>query len=217
MTLSSYITVMHPAIKEIEIRRSRFIASVFPVASESDAIGAIETKRKEHWKANHNCFAYIIGKKQEIQKASDDGEPSGTAGVPILDVLKRRGLCDVLVIVTRYFGGIKLETGGLIRAYAHVAAAGLAAAEVIEQIPTDLWRTSVDYHLSGSIDNKLRESPYLVKDVQYTDKVSFDVFTRQEESPVYASWIEDLTNGTADNRKIEELYLQKKLPESADR
>ncbi|MDD9148041.1 MULTISPECIES: YigZ family protein [unclassified Sporolactobacillus] len=217
MTLSSYITVMHPAIKEIEIRRSRFIASVFPVVSENDAAAAIEAKRKEHWKANHHCFAYVIGKKQEIQKASDDGEPSGTAGVPILDVLKRRGLCDVLIIVTRYFGGIKLGAGGLIRAYAHAAGSGLAAAEVIEQIPADLWRTSVDYHLSGSIDNKLRESSYLVKNVQYTDKVSFDVFTRQEESSVYTNWIRDLTNGTADNKKIEELYLHKKLPEPADR
>lgn len=203
---------MHPSVQEVEIRRSRFIASAFPVADEGDAIAAIEAKRKEHWKANHNCFAYIIGKKQEIQKASDDGEPSGTAGVPMLDILKRRRLCNVLVIVTRYFGGIKLGAGGLIRAYSHVAGAGLAAAEVIEQIPSDLWRVTVDYHLSGPVDNRLRESPYIVKNVQYTDKVAFDVYTRQEESSVYTGWIKDLTNGKAEIRKIDELYLQKKVP-----
>ncbi|RYL95823.1 YigZ family protein [Sporolactobacillus sp. THM7-4] len=213
MTLTPYITVMHEAVHEIEIRRSRFIASVFPVSSEEKAAQAIESKRREHWKANHNCFAYIIGENQAVQKASDDGEPSGTAGVPILEVLKKRRLRDVLVVVTRYFGGIKLGAGGLIRAYAHTTSAGLAAAEVVEQVPSDLWRVTVDYPLSGALDNQLRESSYLIKDIHYTDKVQFDVYTRQEESKIFASWITEQTNARAVLEKMAETYLQKKVTE----
>lgn len=217
MVLSPYITVRHSAACETDIRRSRFIASVFPVSSEQDAIDRIEVIRKTHWKATHNCFAYTIGKNQEIQKASDDGEPSGTAGVPILDVLKKRSVCDALIVVTRYFGGIKLGAGGLIRAYAHSAAAGLAAAEVVRQIPADRWRVAVDYHLSGAIDNQLRESSYRVKDVRYTDRVTFDLFVRQADRFRFEKWIADLTHGTAQMDRVEELYLQEKVSDPAGR
>ncbi|TGA97550.1 YigZ family protein [Sporolactobacillus shoreae] len=216
MTLMPYRTVRRSGVSEIEIRKSRFIAHVYPVTNEAEAEAQIQAIRKEHWKANHNCFAYILGKKQEIQKASDDGEPSGTAGVPILEVLRRRMVCDTLVVVTRYFGGIKLGAGGLIRAYAHTTGQGLAAAEVIDQIPSDLWGISVDYHLSGAIDNKLRESHYIIKDVQYTDAVSYEVYTKQEESGVFQSWVDDLANGRADVKKLEELYLQQKAPEPGE-
>ncbi|MDN3956548.1 YigZ family protein [Sporolactobacillus laevolacticus] len=212
MPLVNYITVRTSAMVETDIKRSRFIAAVYPVETESDAEQLIQNVRKEHWKANHNCFAYIIGKKQEIQKASDDGEPSGTAGVPMLDVLKRRNICNVLIIVTRYFGGIKLGAGGLIRAYAHATSDGLNAAEVIEQVPSLQWAVTVDYHLSGTLENKLRESPYIVKGVQYSDKVTFELYTSQEEGPAFIEWITDLTNGQAQTEKTCELYLQKKLP-----
>lgn len=212
MPLVNYITVRTSAMVETDIKRSHFIAAVYPVETESDAEQLIQNVRKEHWKANHNCFAYIIGKKQEIQKASDDGEPSGTAGVPMLDVLKRRNICNVLVIVTRYFGGIKLGAGGLIRAYAHATSDGLNAAEVIEQVPSLQWAVTVDYHLSGTLENKLRESPYIVKGVQYSDKVTLELYTSQEEGPAFIEWITDLTNGQAQTEKTCELYLQKKLP-----
>ncbi|RYM05892.1 YigZ family protein [Sporolactobacillus sp. THM7-7] len=217
MGLSPYTTVMHQGIYEQEIRRSRFIASVFPIESERAAVEAIEAKRKEHWKATHNCFAYIVGEHQAIQKASDDGEPSGTAGVPILEVLKKQGLRDVLVVVTRYFGGIKLGAGGLIRAYAHTTSGGLSSAEIIRQIPSDLWRVTVDYHVSGALDNLLRESHYLVKDVHYTERVSFDVYARHEERDAFTAWMTDRTNGRAVLEKIAETYLQKKVPKTFDK
>ncbi|MCO7176425.1 YigZ family protein [Sporolactobacillus kofuensis] len=212
MSLEKYRTIQSSSSVETEIKRSRFIASVYPVETENEAEQLIQTVRKEHWKANHNCFAYIIGKKQEIQKASDDGEPSGTAGVPILDVLKRRHVCNALVIVTRYFGGIKLGAGGLIRAYAHSTSSGLNEADVIEQIPSFQWAVTVDYHLSGTLDNKLRESHYAVKEIRYLDKVTFDLYTDQEEEHLFIDWITDLTNGQAQIEKRCELYLQKKVP-----
>ncbi|MCQ2009672.1 MAG: YigZ family protein [Sporolactobacillus sp.] len=212
MTLTAYVTVGKAALIETEIKRSRFICAVHPVESETDAEQLIQNVRKEHWKANHNCFAYIIGKKQEIQKASDDGEPSGTAGVPILDVLKRRGICNVLVVVTRYFGGIKLGAGGLIRAYAHATSAGLNAAEVVKQVPSYQWIVTVDYHLSGTLENKLRESAYIIKNIRYSDKVSFDLYTNQDDGPAFLNWVTDLTNGQAETDKSHELYLQEKLP-----
>ncbi|SFG72989.1 YigZ family protein [Sporolactobacillus nakayamae] len=211
MALDAYITVKKNALIETEIKRSRFISAVYPINDESEADQLIQIVRKEHWKANHNCFAYIIGKKQEIQKASDDGEPSGTAGVPMLDVLKRRGICNVLVIVTRYFGGIKLGAGGLIRAYAHAASNGLNAAEVVRQAPTDQWSVSVDYHLSGTLENKLHESHYIVNDVSYSDKVTFDIYTSQVDSPIFSEWITNLTSGQAQTHKQSELYLPEKV------
>jgi uncharacterized YigZ family protein len=211
MALDAYSTVHKTALMETEIKRSRFICAVYPINDESEAEQLIQIVRKEHWKANHNCFAYIIGKKQEIQKASDDGEPSGTAGVPMLDVLKRRGICNVLVIVTRYFGGIKLGAGGLIRAYAHAVSNGLNAAEVVRQVPSDQWTVSVDYHLSGTLENKLRESHYVVNDVSYSDKVTFDIYTSQVDSPIFLEWMTNLTSGQAQTHKRCELYLQEKV------
>lgn len=117
--LESYITVKQDDFSEIEIKKSRFICSVKRVTSEEEAKAFIAAIKKEHWKANHNCSAFVIGEKNDIQRSSDDGEPSGTAGVPMLEVLKKKELINVVAVVTRYFGGIKLGTGGLIRAYSH--------------------------------------------------------------------------------------------------
>lgn len=214
MTLTPYRTILHPAAAELEIRRSTFITNVLPVVTEEEAEAAIRDKKKASWKANHHCYAYILGKKQEIQKAGDDGEPSGTAGVPILEVLKRRGICDALVIVTRYFGGIKLGAGGLIRAYSNAASAGLRAAEIVDQIPSDLWQISVDYHLSGMLDNKLHSASCRIRNVQYSDCVSYEVYTDQTESAAFRLWINDLTNGRAEFKHMGELYLHQAVSES---
>ncbi|GEB77211.1 YigZ family protein [Sporolactobacillus inulinus] len=212
MTLDAYITVRKDAQAEMEIKRSRFISAVFAVKTEEEAEAHIQRVRKQHWKANHNCFAYIIGKKQEIQKASDDGEPSGTAGVPMLEVLKKRGVCNVLVLVTRYFGGIKLGAGGLIRAYAHAASHGLNAAEVIRQVPADEWSVTVDYHLSGTLENKLHGSIYPLKDVRYSDKVTFILYSNQSDSEAFVDWMTNLTSAKAVIKKTSTLYLQEPVP-----
>ncbi|MFT8319195.1 MAG: YigZ family protein [Sporolactobacillus sp.] len=218
MILSSYRTVRKKACEIAEIRRSRFIANVFPIKDEKEAEQAIHALTVEHGKANHHCFAYTVGARQEIQKASDDGEPSGTAGVPILDVLKRHHICHTLIVVTRYFGGIKLGAGGLIRAYAHCARAGLYAAEPIEQVPSVLWQLTADYPLQGTLENKLRESAYTIKDIHYTDQVTFEIYTRETESIRFRDWVIDLTNGQALLKKTAELYRQRTLtPEELNR
>ncbi|WKB35285.1 YigZ family protein [Terrilactibacillus sp. S3-3] len=215
MVLTSYYTVKKQGMNEIEIRHSRFIAQVCRTEKEDEAKRFIEEIKKKNWKATHNCYAYMIGENQEIQKTSDDdGEPSGTAGVPILDVLKKRRLRDVTVVVTRYFGGIKLGAGGLIRAYSHAASAGLTAAEVVERIPYDLWRATIDYHQFGYLENRLRESPYIIKDVHYGEKVAIDVYARQESGSSYADWVTNLTNAQARIEKLCSTYLEKKVIET---
>lgn len=214
MDLTPYYTVKQQGAHETEIRRSRFIAQVRRTESEDEAKRFIEEIKKENWKATHNCYAYMIGENQEIQKTSDDGEPSGTAGVPILDVLKKRQLRDVTVVVTRYFGGIKLGAGGLIRAYSHAASAGLAAAEIIERVPYDVWRATVDYHLFGTLENRLRESPYIVKDVHYAEKVAIDVYARAQSGGGFRDWITNLTSAQARVEKLGSTYLEKKVIET---
>ncbi len=116
-TIPSYFTVKQRGEHEIVIQKSRFIAHFARVETEEEAQDFIQEIKKQHWSATHNCSAYLIGEQDQIQKANDDGEPSGTAGVPMLEVLKKRELKDTVVVVTRYFGGIKLGAGGLIRAY----------------------------------------------------------------------------------------------------
>lgn len=126
--LAEFKTVQQYASAEIIIRRSRFIGHAMPIASEQEAVAFIERIKKEHGTATHNCSAYVFGERNEFQKQSDDGEPSGTAGKPILEVIKHQGLSNIAVVVTRYFGGIMLGAGGLIRAYTDGAVAGIEAA-----------------------------------------------------------------------------------------
>lgn len=133
--LQRYRTVQKAGEAELEINKSRFIAYVQRVADEADALAFVGQIKKQHWDATHNCSAYILGEFGQYQKADDDGEPAGTAGKPILEVLKRLELKDAVVVVTRYFGGIKLGAGGLIRAYGKSAKLGLHAAGLAERVP----------------------------------------------------------------------------------
>lgn len=217
MSLPLYRTVGKTADSEFEIRKSRFLTHVCPIESADQADAVIDSLKKETWKANHHCYAYVLGTNQEIQKASDDGEPAGTAGVPILDVLQKRAVCNALIVVTRFFGGIKLGAGGLIRAYTRAAADGLDAADVIDRIPAYRWQVAIDYHLSGMMDNRLNESPYLLNHVHYTDRVNYDICTQQTESAAFQDWIRNLTSGQADIRKTEELYLDQRVSGKDDK
>ncbi|MDF2815643.1 MAG: impact family protein, partial [Paenibacillus sp.] len=132
--LELYRTIKRPNSAEIVIKKSRFIGHVMPVESEDEAVAFIERIKKEHWSASHNCSAYLIGDKDQFQKASDDGEPSGTAGKPILEVMKHQQMKNVVVVVTRYFGGIMLGAGGLVRAYTDATVEGLASGEPIYRV-----------------------------------------------------------------------------------
>ena len=142
---ASYRTVKAPAAIEIVVNRSRFIGQCIPVPSEAEALDTLSAIRKRYWDATHNCYAYSIGQKGEIARFSDDGEPGGTAGMPMMDALRGAGVTDVLCVVTRYFGGILLGTGGLVRAYGRTCSEAIQAAGVVRMVSCDLVRFEVPY------------------------------------------------------------------------
>lgn len=150
-----------------------------------------------HHNATHNCSAYIIGEHDNIQKANDDGEPSGTAGVPMLEVLKKQGLKDTVVVVTRYFGGIKLGGGGLIRAYGKATTEGLIAAQVVERKLHHFMKVAIDYTWLGKVENEVRGSSYSLEDIRYLEGVEIIVSVLKEEEEQFRSWMTEITNGQA--------------------
>lgn len=180
---------------EIEIKKSRFITSLFRVTSEEEARARIEATRKTYWDANHNCTAWAIGPGQRLQRSSDDGEPSGTAGVPMLEVLKRREVTDTLAIVTRYFGGVLLGAGGLIRAYGQSVSAAIDDIGVVERKPLAVQTLVASYDDAGRIENAIRASDFPLTDVAYSDRVTFELVLEPEEVERLAHWVAELTNG----------------------
>lgn len=207
--LLNYYTVKGRGQHEIVIQKSRFIAHVARVETEEEAQEFIQEIKKEHWNATHNCSAYIIGEHDQIQKANDDGEPSGTAGVPMLEVLKKRQLKDTAVVVTRYFGGIKLGAGGLIRAYSKATSEGLNAVGIVERMLTTVMHVKIDYTWLGKLENELRSSVYTIKDIDYLDNVEFEVYVKEEQIPAFEEWVIDMTNGQAEITKGETLYMER--------
>ncbi|MEI7027268.1 YigZ family protein [Paenibacillus sp. y28] len=206
--LQEYKTVKQQASDEIVIKKSRFIGHVKPVVTEEEAIAFIETIKKEHWSATHNCSAYVVGERDQFQKQSDDGEPSGTAGKPILEVIKNQGLKNVVVVVTRYFGGIMLGAGGLIRAYTDGAVAGLAAAKPIRQVLHREVRIAIDYTWHGKVDNELRGREVLTGPTEFTDKVTVLALPLAAEAERFAAWMTDLTQGQAQIELGEVKYVE---------
>lgn len=206
--LSRYFTIKQDGEKEILIQKSRFIAHVKRAETEDEALAFIQDIKKQHWNATHNCSAYLIGERDQIQKANDDGEPSGTAGVPMLEVLKKRNLKDTVVVVTRYFGGIKLGAGGLIRAYSKSTSEGIDAAGIVERKLTATMHIKADYTWLGKLENELRSSEYQIKDIQYSDLVEIQVFVDEAKTEPFTDWITDLTNGQAEISKGATLYLE---------
>jgi uncharacterized YigZ family protein len=206
-----YLTVKGYGEKEIVIQKSRFIAQADRAESEEQAKAFIQDIKKKHWNATHNCAAYIIGEGNGIQKANDDGEPGGTAGVPMLEVLLKKGLRDTVVVVTRYFGGIKLGAGGLIRAYGRAAAEGVTAAGIVKRSLMRSMATSFDYTWLGKVENALAETPYVLKDTGYTDRVFMDILVPVGEEDAFAAWAAGLTNGQAEIRAGETGYVETEI------
>ena len=209
--LNSYKTVKGYGESEQIIQKSRFIAYVNRVESEEEAIQFIQTIKKKHWDATHNCSAYMIGENDLIQKANDDGEPSGTAGVPILEIIKKKGLKDTAVVVTRYFGGIKLGAGGLIRAYGGAASEGINATGVVERRLMRIMKSTFDYTLLGKIENELRNSHYSIKEIHYLDRVMIESYAEEDAKEAFIDWMTDLSNGQASIEEGEMLYLEHEL------
>jgi len=206
--LPFYYTVKGHGEHEIVIQKSRFIAHINRVETEEAAQAFIQEVKKKHWDATHNCSAYMIGEHNQIQKANDDGEPSGTAGVPMLEVLKKRSLKDTVVVVTRYFGGIKLGAGGLIRAYGKSTSEGINATGVVERKLMTVMHVKADYTWLGKIENELRSSVFQLKDIQYTDFAEVEVYTEASQTGPFTDWIIDLTNGQAVVSEGQQLYME---------
>ena len=209
--LKQYFTIKEFGNHEIIIQKSRFIAHVSRAETEKDAQDFIQEIKKKHWDANHNCSAYMIGQHNEIQKANDDGEPSGTAGVPILEVLKKRDLKDTVVVVTRYFGGIKLGAGGLIRAYGKSTSEGINAVGIVERKLMKIVHTKIDYTWLGKVENELRSSVYDIKEIHYLDNVEIETFVEEEQVGKFTEWMIEMTNGQAEILEGEVLYLERDI------
>lgn len=192
--LDRYKTIAHSSEIEFIEKKSRFIATVLAVVTESEAEKALEVLRKKHYKATHNCFAYQIGEQYDLQRSSDDGEPQGTAGKPILEVLKGEGITNTLICVTRYFGGTLLGTGGLVRAYSKAAKEGLYAANIVEKRRIQLFYLEASYTLSGKVQYLLNEKAYTIRHITYLETVTFEVEVLVGQVDPFYHWIVDQTN-----------------------
>ncbi|MBO8165431.1 MAG: YigZ family protein [Brevibacillus sp.] len=206
--IQQYKTVSGYGEREIVIERSRFIGYAQRATTEEEATAFIAMIKKKHWDATHNCSAFVIGEHDQIQRSSDDGEPSGTAGKPILECIKKNGLKDTVVVVTRYFGGIKLGAGGLVRAYTAGTAAALQAAGIVAHILHVRVRVTVDYHWWGKVENELRSGGHRVADTAYTDVVSVEVLIPAGEESAFVERMTDLTNGQAEIACGEKEYVE---------
>ncbi len=195
---TSYLTVNDITEAEITEKKSRFIATVLHIESEEEATAILADFRKRYWDARHNCYAYVLGKKSELERFSDDGEPSGTAGRPILEVIKGRGLTNTMIIVTRYFGGVLLGTGGLVRAYTDSSALAVDTAKEEGRLVNMclLLKADIkaDYTLSGKVQYSLAGMDVKVFDTIYEDSVIFKVGIPADEADKVLDKITDVTN-----------------------
>ncbi|MFX0560655.1 YigZ family protein [Tepidibacillus infernus] len=207
--LKRYLTTNDYGEKSIIIRKSEFIGYVKHATTEEEANAFIESIKKKHWDATHNCSAYVIGEHDQFQKANDDGEPSGTAGKPILEVIKKMGLKDTVVVVTRYFGGILLGAGGLIRAYGKAAKEGILAAGVIERILYRQVHVTIDYTWYGKMENEMKNRGITVHDVQFLENVMMTLLAVDGEEDQLVNMVTNLTNGQANLTIGEALYVDK--------
>ena len=205
--LEIYKTVLEGGTGEIVEKKSRFIATVRPVKSEEEALAFLEEMKKKYWDARHNCFVYSVGLNREYTRCSDDGEPSGTAGRPMLDVILGEDIYNVAVVVTRYFGGVLLGTGGLVRAYSKAVQEGLAASRIIEKRRGISMKVTTDYTGIGKIQYIAGERSIPILNSEYTDKVVLELLIPSDETEAVQKAVTDGTNGRARMENDRELYF----------
>lgn len=190
----SYKSIYGEATDRFIVEKSEFIGAIAPVKTEDEAVGFIDRIRSENRKARHNCYAYVL-KDGNISRYSDDGEPQGTAGPPIMDVIEKNGLCDVAIVVTRYFGGILLGKGGLTRAYSKAASIALGAAKIMELFPAFILKISADYSHYDKIAYVLPDFDARLIDTEYTDRVTITLAVKSEMCDNIKTKLMDITNG----------------------
>lgn len=209
--MKDFIVVKEGAEGIYEEKKSRFIAKVYKVENENEVSSYIEEARKKYWDARHNCYAYVIGNNNEITRCSDDGEPSGTAGKPILEVITRMGVHNCLIIVTRYFGGTLLGTGGLARAYTDASVTALNNSLLATQVSGVRYIVTTDYNGSGKIQYAMASVNATIADTEYTDKVTMKIVIEKEREKLLVDTITEITNGRAVIIKDCELPIEKNI------
>ena len=205
--LEEYKTIYEGGQGEIVEKKSRFLAEVRLVKSEEEALKFIEEKKKQYWDATHNCYAYVIGERKELMRCSDDGEPQGTAGKPMLDVLLGEDLYNTEVVVTRYFGGTLLGTGGLVRAYSKAVQEGLKESRVITKYHGILTEIGIDYTGVGKLQYLFAKNQIPIIDSQYAEDVKMQILIPAKEEGMIKKAVTEATNARATVTDIKELYF----------
>lgn len=209
--MEEYYIVEAPGTGEIVEKKSRFIAHVLPVDTEEQALEHIEAIKKKFWDARHNCFAFVIGKNYEIQRFSDDGEPQGTAGKPILEALTSQNIHNALIVVTRYFGGTLLGTGGLVRAYGQASKAGLEDAKVCRLCQGVRFELTVDYNSIGKIKYIMGQMNITAVDEQYGADVTVNIDMKKSDYKAFESKVVDATSGKSVFTNVEEIDFKEAI------
>ena len=204
--LEQYNTIYEGGEGEIIEKKSRFIATVRLVKTEEEALSFIEEMRKKYWNATHNCYAYVIGERKETMRCSDDGEPSGTAGKPMLDVLLGEDLYNTAVVVTRYFGGTLLGTGGLVRAYSKAVQEGLACSRIITKHHGILLEIGTDYNGVGKLQYLFGQRGIPITDSRYTEDVKLQVLVPKSGENAVKKAVTEATSARASITDLKELY-----------
>lgn len=193
--MKKFITIKENNYDEFVEKKSTFITHLVRVTSEEEAREFIQKMKKKHYDATHVYSCYVVGDNNEITRANDDGEPSGTAGAPMLDVLVKNEIKNVCATVIRYFGGTKLGTGGLVRAYGGGVINALKNATLVERKDALEIRLELDYSLNGKIEYEIEKTNFIVNNLEYTDKIIYTIYVMEEDYDSFQSWIANLTNG----------------------
>jgi uncharacterized YigZ family protein len=194
----TYRTIASHGEAEIEVSRSRFRCELVRVEDEMTARGVIDGVRREHWDAKHHCSAFILGAGREIERSNDDGEPPGTGGAPMLEVLRGQELSDVVAVVTRWFGGTLLGTGGLSRAYADAVRAALEVTALVERVEQELCDVTVDLARAGRLEHELRSRGTKVLSIEYTDMATLSLAVPAVAIAIAEEIVAELTEGSAE-------------------
>lgn len=204
--MKPYKTLLNRASDEFIVNKSRFIGHAAPVKTVEEALGFLDDIRQRHRDATHNCYAYIIGQNAGVMRYSDDGEPGGTAGMPIIEVMKARHVVDCAVVVTRYFGGVLLGAGGLVRAYSHGSAIALDAAKVCEMHPTERWMCEVAYPLWDKVQHTLKALPARQESAEFGATVVFELSVKATDSESVRSELIRVTDGRVELLLADEAF-----------
>lgn len=204
--IKDYLTVLNETSIIFEEKKSKFISYVKPIQNEDEATSFIQQIRTKHWDATHNVFAYDIFDQIAIQRSSDDGEPQGTAGLPVMEVIKKNGIRNIVIVVTRYFGGTMLGSGGLIRAYGKSASLGIEAAKIVRKILCSEFFVNLDYTLSGKLQNAILSNQHNIQEINYSDNVEFVVIVPESEEKTFLEYVVEATFGRAIIKKEKSFY-----------